>query len=228
MESLVIDPARAFNRIPDDLIISFSEGHVSVLDIACGTGAAGASILSTISVLRANSKLPKNPLDISIVGGDCSDTALTIYEEMIDSLKPTLSAVGIEAHLTKTRWEAEESYTTSEMFDLLFDDNSNTEEYLIIVANFAGTLTRHFSQFEDSIRHILDRTSNKKCTIIWVESKMESARTLFKKLEKLVNRCVPWRQVSQEEPLSYDYDWYHPFQNRKLPCRVLVKEYRRR
>ena len=119
IESLAIDPHRAFGVIPDDLLVSLSEGHISVLDVACGAGAVGASLLSTVSVLRATGRLPKMPLDVSIVGGDCSDSALVMYRQMIEELRPTLCAVGIEVDLVATRWEAEESYSTSEMSNVL-------------------------------------------------------------------------------------------------------------
>lgn len=227
LESLVIDPDKAFRTIPDDLITSFTEGSISILDIACGSGAVGASLLSTISVLRTHNKLLKQPLDVRIIGGDCSDYALDIYKQMLEELEPKLNTVGINVKLTTTKWEAEKSYTTSDMFDLLFDDSPSTEEYLIVIANFAGTLSSHFPSFTNSLQHIFDRTSNKKCTIIWVESKMTSAHTLFQKLESFLKKCTPWSSSSQEEPFSYEYDWFHPFLKSKMKCRVLVKEYKR-
>ena len=36
VESLIVDPASAFKSIPDDIITSFSEGKVAILDMACG------------------------------------------------------------------------------------------------------------------------------------------------------------------------------------------------
>ena len=227
IESLAIDPHRAFGVIPDDLLVSLSEGHISVLDVACGAGAVGASLLSTVSVLRATGRLPKMPLDVSIVGGDCSDSALVMYRQMIEELRPTLCAVGIEVDLVATRWEAEESYSTSEMFDLLFERNPDSDEYLVIIANFAGVLESHFSKFEDSIVHIFDRTGNKKCTIMWVEPGQPSAKTLLRRLERIVEKCTPWRSADKRESVFHEYEWYHPFRQCPMPCRVLVKEYRR-
>ena len=85
LNGLVIDPDSAFSDIPDDIISSFSEGRITILDLACGTGAVGLSILSTVSVLRSHNKLPKLPLDVRILGGDCSALALDIYMQMINS-----------------------------------------------------------------------------------------------------------------------------------------------
>ena len=227
IESLVIDPNEVFSEISDDLILKLSEGEISILDVACGTGAVGASILCTITALRDNNVIPKLPMKINLVGGDCSDTALVLYGEMIQLLKPYAKSVGIEVDLKTIKWQAESSYTTSEMFDQLYSHDETTEQYLVIIANFAGTLSSNFSQFQDSIRHIFDRTSNKKCAIVWVESWIKSAGRIFEKLGKLVAKVIPWSQSSQDSPVSYKYMWYHPFQKRKLDCCVLVKEYKK-
>jgi len=213
LESLVVDPHEAFGSISCDMGVSLAEGHVSILDIACGSGAVGASLLSTISVLRANKKLPKLPLQVSIVAGDCSQTALEMYQQMMKDLTPALKNVGIDVSFVSKQWEAEESSSTSELFDLLFEVDPNSEEYLVVIANFAGYLSAHFNQFDDSVKHIFDRTSNKKCTIMWVEY--------------IVKQRVPWRSSAEKSPFSHRYAWYHPFQMRSLPCAVLVKEYRR-
>ena len=227
VESLIIDPASAFKSIPDDIVTSFSEGKVAIIDMACGTGAAGASLLSTIAVLRANEILPKLPLDVRIIGGDCSDLALDIYSDMLTSIEPVLNSVGIHFQINPMHWEAEESYTTSEMFDKLFHHDTNTEEYMVVIANFAGALDTHYTQIQDSITHMFDRTHDKKCTIIWVESHISSSEKLFQKIGKYLLGRAPWNKSPEEEAIHYSYDWYHPFIKTKMPCRVLVKEYGR-
>ena len=227
VSSLIIDPDSAFSAIPDDIISTFAEGRISILDIACGAGAVGASLLSTFSALRLYNKLPKLPLDVRIVGGDCSVSALDIYTDMLQQLEPTLKSVGINTTLITKQWQAEQSYTTSEMFDILFEGNPSTEEYLIVIANFAGTLNAHFSDFKDTLNQMFDRSGNKKCTIIWVESQMNSAFQLFEKIKNFINKHNPWYKSSQEDPISSEYDWFHPFLKSRMVCRVLVKEYKR-
>ena len=230
VESLVIDPESAFKSIPDDIITSFSDGNVAILDMACGTGAAGASLLSTIAVLRANGILPKLPLNVRIIGGDCSDLALDIYSDMLNSIQPALNSVGIYFQLAPMHWEAEKSYTTSEMFDKLFHyyhPDTNTEEYMVVIANFAGALDTHYAQIQDSIKHMFDRTHDKKCTIIWVESHISSSERVFQRIGKYLLDHAPWSKSLEEEAIHYSYFWYHPFIKTKMPCRVLVKEYSR-
>lgn len=228
VESLVIDPHGAFQSIPDDILSSFSEGRISLLDLPCGTGAVGASILSTVSTLRSQKKIPKEPLDVYILGGDYSKDALNLYSDMMKTLDPAFKSVGINVSLDTKIWEAEQSHSTSQLFDMLYG-KAISEEYIVVIANFAGALSNaYFTQCEDSLKHIFDRTSNKKCTIIWVESKIKSVDNLFGKLlKRMMTVHNPWYEANKEDPLSHDYSWYHPFLNQSMPCRVTVKKYRR-
>ena len=228
IEGTILDPENAFQPISDNLINLFTEGKVALLDIACGTGGVGASILSTLFTLRKEQILPKIPLEINIIGGDCSASALEIYEKFINYLSPHLKSVGIESNLFTTEWRAEASYTTSQLFDQLFEQNPNADEYLVIVANFSGALDTHFAEYENSVHHIFDRTHNKKCAIIWIEpSQFSNANNLFIRLKQLLD-ATPWRRVSQGEPTSHVYQYYHPIQGKIYPCRILIKAYDRR
>ena len=224
IESLILDPEKAFSTISDDLITIFSEGKIAMLDLACGTGSVGASVLSTLCALRKENVLPKTPTSVRIVGGDCSTHALGIYTEMMTGITQEMESNGIRCQLETVNWAAESSQTTSALFDQLFDRYPDADEYLVFVANFSGALDPHFMEYEDSVKHMFDRTYGK-CTIIWVEpADYNRAKRLFKKLQKLVAR-TPWFNSRQTGPLSHEYEWFHPFQNRKLSCRVLVKAY---
>ena len=125
----------------------FSEGKIALLDIACGTGSVGASILSTFCVLRREQILPITPTSIHIVGGDCSNYALDIYDKMMKRLMKDLEMVGITSQLEIVKWLAESSHGTSELFDLLFDKNPDADEYLIFIANFSGAKDLHFQEY---------------------------------------------------------------------------------
>jgi len=227
IESLVIDPREAFQDIPDFVIAGLAGGDVAILDVACGCGAVGASLLSTIAVLRKNRKLPKLPLNVTVVGGDCSDLALQIYTDMMVDLVPVLDEVGINLNLIPVKWKAEASYTTAEMLDILMKKTTSKEEYFVYVANFSGALDKHYSSFRDSIHHIFDRTSNTNCTVLWVEpGNMPSAREVLKKIAKLLKEILPWSASSSNEPIEFNsYKWLHPFQLRTHPCRVLVQTF---
>lgn len=227
VESLVIDPENAFLKIPEDLLTIFFDGRISILDAPCGTGAAGASILTTIAALRKARVIPKEPLTVLITGGDLSQTALDIYDEMIEDLKPPLGSVGITVHFSPLLWDAARPEETAELVDRWFLNSKNAEEYLAVVANFSGFAGRSFSTFERSFQHIHERLYGKVATVLWVEPDMKGAITYFRKIIQLMSNYIGLFTSSRSEALRYAYYWFHPFQKRKLKCRILVHQYRR-
>tara|TARA_Y100000294_G_scaffold153653_1_gene152765 strand:+ start:193 stop:765 length:573 start_codon:yes stop_codon:yes gene_type:complete len=96
LQGILLDPKNALSTIPDDLVNTFSDGRISVLDIACGSGAASISILSTINELRKNNIIPQLPLQIDLTGGDFSPHALIIYEDIVLHLEKDFRSTGIE------------------------------------------------------------------------------------------------------------------------------------
>jgi hypothetical protein len=228
VESLVLDPNQVFLSTSECLLNIFSEGKIALLDIACGTGSVGASVLSTYAALRNRNILPKTPTSIHIIGGDCSQHALSIYHKMMNSLAEDLNSAGIESQLDSVEWMAEESYRTSELFDRLFDDNPDADEYLIFIANFSGAMDLHFEEYKNSVQHIFDRTHNKRCAIIWVEpGKSNRGISLFNKLRRISTTTL-WQGPQHIGPVDVEYQWFHPFQNRILSCKVLLQFFGRR
>ena len=225
IESLILDPDGAFLSISDDLTKIFSEGNIALLDVACGSGSVGASLLSTFLILRKEQVLPMMPTSINIVGGDCSPYALEIYTKMMTRLLHDLEGAGIQSHLHTINWLAEESYTTSELFDLFFSQNPEADEYVVFIANFSGAMDSHSDEYKSSIQHMFDRTHNKRCVIVWVEpGNYHSALHFFENLRRIID-LTGWRRSTQIGPIEHDYKWFHPLQNRVLPCRVLIKAY---
>lgn len=220
VESLVLDPDSKFGNIPDALITSLSSGTITILDVPCGCGAAGISLLTTIAALRVNSLLPKLPLDVTITGGDCSEVGRSIYSQLVEKLTPSFNSVGISVQLNTLDWEATDSDTTAHIVDQWFASSNNSREYLVIVANFSGNAGNQFQRYSRSFEHIDERLYDKKSTVVWVEPSMRGSRSFLKRIQGLF-----WRRQSDGGQLEHDYSWYHPLQDRILPCSVLVYRY---
>ena len=222
VESLVLDPASAFGRISSDLIATLSSGSISILDVPCGCGAAGVSLLTTIAALRANGLLPKLPLDVKITGGDCSTTGRSIYLQMVEKITPFLNSVGMGIELTAVNWDATNPDTTANMVDQWFEHSIGSPEYLVIVANFSGEAGSNFQQYSRSFQHIDERLHNKRSTLVWVEPQMLGARNFLERIQALFSR-----RQSDGGQLTHSYRWYQPLQRRVLYCDVLVYRYNR-
>ena len=225
VESLIIDPDQAFNSISDDFLNTFSEGKVSILDAPCGTGAAGISIISTIAALRQSELLPKLPLNIMITAGDYSETALHIYDQMVNDLIMYLKPVGIDVSFSKAIWNAKHPDTTAALVDKWFETSQDADEFLSIIANFSGESTKSFSEFQRSFEHIHERLYDKKASVVWIEPQMSSAKKYFQRIAQLMEKAKNWFSKNNKNKLDYTYHWYHPFQKRKLKCNIMVQKY---
>lgn len=226
IESLALDPVHAFGAISDDLLTTFTDGHVALLDVPCGTGAVGASLLSTVAALRQAKTIPQEPLDIAITGGDYSQTALDIYSQMISELQPVLSSVGIQVNLTTQLWDGKKPDSTASLVDVLFEVSPDAEEFLIIIANFSGQAGITFPAFERSFQHIHERFHEKPCTTMWVEPIMKGADTFMGKVRRMFD-SISWFSGNQEKPIQHIYDWFHPFQQRRYRCTMMIHRYER-
>lgn len=226
IESLALDPVRAFNEISDDLLAVLTDGHVSLLDVPCGTGAVGASLLATIATLRTERVMPQQPLDVTIVGGDCAQTALDIYEQMMSQLRPTLEGVGVSVRMITRLWDGEKPDSTAALLDTLFEASYGDEDFLVIVANFSGHASVSFPHFERSFQHIYERFYGKPCTTIWVEPIMRKAERFLDKVRKLLE-SIPWFAGGQDGLMQHVYYWFHPFRKSRYRCTVMIHRYER-
>lgn len=227
LESIVIDPENAFTSISNDLLVTFSGERVAILDAPCGTGAAGASIISTIAVLRKTHILPTLPLNIFITAGDFSQKALDIYAQIIVMLEPYLRSVGININFSNMIWDGTKPDKTAALIDRWFSNSVDCEEYLSVIANFSSAASTSFTDFQRSFEHIHERLHDKTASVIWVEPKMKGAEKYLKKISNLMKLSLPWISTSNYETLDYEYRWFNPIQNRPLPCKIQVQRYSR-
>ena len=90
MELAVLDPKNDLENVSDYFIRAFSGGRIRLLDIPCGCGAASAALLTTVAELRRKNVIPRMPLEVSLTGGDISDTAVDYAEALFRYLSQSL------------------------------------------------------------------------------------------------------------------------------------------
>ncbi len=228
IECLLIDPDKAFTPIPNDLLTSFMDGNLTILDVPCGTGAAGISFLTTIASLRHEGVLPQLPLNITILGADYSVFAIDIYEEILNNMMSFYESAGITVVFNKTIWDASQPCETSALVDRWFDLTKDAEEYLLIIANFSGEASNNFNKYQRSFQHVFERLHNKVSSILWVEPGMKSAKPYLNKIHDIVIKYASWFIMNRHEPINHQYNWHHPFKHVIHPCNILVNKYERK
>ena len=232
VQCVMLDPLKSFEDIPKDLLLTLSSHRILILDIPCGAGAGGISLLVTLKELRMAGILPMTPLSVRILGADLSPHALVLYRRQLDQLEPLLAAAAISVSLEIQIWDATNVQQTNDLIDDYLA-KSEPNEYLVLVANFSGASKTLFPQFQDSFRQVWIRLSGKAArasTILWVEPNAKDGASLFKRLLELVNP-YHWFQRTSGRRKNYHecpYNFYLSMQNKAIPSGVMVHQYSRK
>lgn len=233
VEFVAIAPDEKFSEVSDALMSTFSEGHVALLDIPCGTGASLEAIISTLLALRKAKVVPTLPLTISVVAGDASPKALEIYDSMISRLQPELQLQAINVSLVLEMWDATRSDHTARLIDRWFALSEGAEEYVVCISNFNGALIGAgiLNDFTPCFEQILGRLYNKKSTVLWVEPATASAKEkLFPKLAEFLKKRIPWfTSISKTVgPISAKYQTQNPLDAHVHESGVQVQRFERK
>jgi SAM-dependent methyltransferase len=209
IEYLVLDPKGRLGNIPDDLFITLCDGEISILDIPCGTGAGIISLIGTIAELREKKAIVSLPLLLNVTAGDISETALQIYNELLNQIKPWLSQQGIHLSWNMHHWDAANTGTTSAIVDQWFKESKSPEEYLVLIAAFSGEAAKNFDLYERSFYHITERLYDKHSTILWVEPKWGKSETMFNKIFNIFHK-IAWFYDENPDCFNSIFKWFHP------------------
>ena len=227
LEYITSDPKETFHTASHDLHISFGAGSIAVLDVPCGAGASIFGFLCTLAQLRNHGILPRLPLNVSIVAGDCSTAALELYKDLAELIRPELSRQGILITYQMYEWRAEDPTTSAAIVDEWFAMSPAAGEFYVFICNFSGEADRHFHDFERSFEHIAERLHSKKSTMLWVEpGSMKTAQRFFSKLLGLFQKVTWFRDAERYVPQG-EYDWFCPIKRQRFPGSVMLRRYLR-
>lgn len=232
VEFVALAPDEKFAEVSDAFMSTFSEGHVALLDIPCGTGSCLAAVLSTLSSLRESKVIPTQPLTISVMAGDCSLKALEVYQSTIARLLPLLDSQAISVQLALQEWDATLGKDTARLLDSWFAMAAGAEEHVVCISNFSGALVGAglLDQFTPCLNQILSRLYDKKSTLLWVEPETKSAKTkLFPKISEYLHKFIPWFTSSSGAtiPMAASYKTKNPLSDFVHPSSVQVQKFNR-
>lgn len=230
-EFVTLSPDPNLGPVSDALLSTFSEGPVALLDIPCGTGAATSTLLTTLAVLRSENVMPRLPLSISITGGDLSPSAMSIYEGMLERLRPTLRLAGIEIDFCGVEWDANLGDQTSKLVDRWFEQSEGAEEFVVCVSNFSGALSAAaaMEKFSPCFNQIVARLYNKAATVVWLEPDSQAQRKVFKFLTDYLHVFLPsfFGAGPLDSTLSAKYKTEDPITSKVYSSAVSVLKFRR-
>jgi hypothetical protein len=230
VEFTAIAPDPCLATVSDALLSDLADGHVTLLDIPCGSGSSAISLLATLGTLRATSVLPTLPLTVTIVGGDCSETALESYDSMMNRMRPLVSAYGIEINWQGLLWDATRADSTARLIDQWFVTGAGAAEYIVCIANFSGALTSAgvFDQFSPSLEQILGRLHDKRGALLWVEPTSPKVQTKFiPRILEFLSKRIAWFSSGTGGPAftSVKYEMEDPLNGKTFGTGVEVQRF---
>lgn len=191
----LLDPKSEVSHVADSLACFLAGGRVAVLDLPSGAGAFALSVLCTLAELRASGVVPRQPLDVVVVGGEFNPHASNYAIDMYGQVRGALEAQAIIVEFKVFKWDVCDRVSTTEMVKQFVADAERADRKLVAVSNFSGFLAKEKKQkdAERQLEEIFRYSSGKHAIALWLEPKTNAAsKNLF-----------PWIQRAKEMLWSF-------------------------
>ena len=175
IELVMLDPKEIFETTRDVFVKLFSGGRLHLLDIPCGAGAASATLLCLAAELRQQGVLPRQPLYVTVVGGDKSKPARLLKRKLYRKLAPRLLEFGIRVSATVRDWDIEDEDQTSELVVRWVQTRPNRSAAAVFALNFSGFLSNKVKDCKAQLKEILRYARIQGAPVVWVEPRTNSA-----------------------------------------------------
>lgn len=193
----VTDPKDEVARASNAFIQILSGNRICITDAPCGAGATAFAFLTTIAELRAHAVLPREPLDVCLIGAEISDPAREYAAQMLSELHTWLEEQAIFVNADFLHWDVTDSISTTDLIKKVNVVSSSCQKLLMVVANFNAVLEkeRKKKEAEPQLAELFRHASGGNNMAIWIEPNMNRATAdggLFSWLGKLIDST--WRR----------------------------------
>jgi hypothetical protein len=132
----MLDPKQELIGISDVFTKFFSGNRVFLADLPCGSGAASISILSVYCELRKQGLVPREPLEVVIVGGEVSEFAQCYADEGLAGLINDLKEQAIEIEFEIMNWDVCDPFSNAQLINHLILRSQRCAAKVLMLANF--------------------------------------------------------------------------------------------
>ena len=173
----LLDPKYDTDLSSNVYIKSLAGNKLSLTDAPCGAGAAAFAFLANIAELRAHGVLPRQPLDVYLIGAELSDPARVYAQLLLKELSAELEKEAIFVTSEFISWDVTESLSNTNLITKMTLASGHHPQRLLIIANFNGFLEKEKKrsdaelQFNELFRH----ASGKNSVALWIEPDMNRA-----------------------------------------------------
>ncbi len=198
----LLDPKCDLASTSNTCLSSIAGNRVSITDAPCGPGAAAFSFLSNIAELRAHDALPREPLDVLLIGAELSEPARKYANELFLELQPSLEKQAIFVISEFISWDVTNALSNTDLIKKMTHASNENPNQLLIVANFNSFLERpeKRKEAEPQLNELFRHASGPKSVAIWIEPNMNRAINeggLFPWLRKKI--ATAWKMFAKEK-----------------------------
>ena len=197
----LMNPEDVATPVSNGIVKTLSGNRVTLTDAPCGAGAASFALLCAIAELRASNVLPREPLDVLLLGAELSEHARAYAEEFLAELCPSFEGQGIFVEANFYEWDATCPVSTANLIKHMNIASTSHPTILLVVANFSGFLTtsNKWKEAKNQVRDLFLHGSGGANFAAWIEpllNKVTSDSGLFSWIRKALNG--PWRPFARE------------------------------
>lgn len=228
VQFVLLNPRGEFTQISNDLKVTFGSGKISILDIPSGTGAGILSLLCNIAKLRINSKIPRLPLEVNILAGDYSNSALSIYGGLLEKMKKNFENELMFINYDTFEWNASDPRSTNLLVKKWLKNEDSFEEFYVLMSAFSGVGKSNYETFEESFKFIQTSISHLHGTSTYIEPVTNVSNSFLKWVTKRIDKLVTWLNIKEGSTEEDRFYWYDAIrENAKAKSSVRVKLYGR-
>ncbi|MDN3619391.1 hypothetical protein QWY81_08000 [Polaribacter undariae] len=168
-----LDPKEDLKEVSDAFVKSLAGYNVFITDIPSGTGAASLSLLCNIAQLREENIFPLIPLNIEILAGEISKSAIVIFQESFNEIKEYLEEHEIYVQLHTEIWDVTDDNSTLQLINKITSLSQETNDKILLLANFTGFLEKEgkWNDVKGQFEKLFNHFSGKSTIAIWLEPK---------------------------------------------------------
>jgi hypothetical protein len=167
----ITDPKNEVMRASNAFIQTLSGNRVCITDAPCGAGAATLAFLSVIAELRACEVLPRQPLDVHLIGAEISNPARNYAVEILEELRSFFEQQAIFVKEEFLTWDVTNKMSNTDLIRRMTLASSEIKRRLLIVANFSGFLEKDGKKkaAKIQIEELFRYASGVNSVAIWIE-----------------------------------------------------------
>lgn len=183
----LLDPKGRVPQVSDAFVASLAGNSVSVTDAPCGAGAGAFSLLATLGELRARDVLPRQPLNVALVGAELSAPARAYAAELLAELAPFLKSQAIFVEPQLLDWDVTSQLSNTDLVRRITVASEGRSKRLLLIANFNSFLEKERKKklAQPQLAELFRYMSGENSLALWIEPNMNRA----------TNGLFPWLRV---------------------------------